>query len=97
MTAGQFNIISFTHHHSDCHPGVNRGKILIQQISHVSGGKTGIWLWRLTPIYWLTPQSDNQVLTMVSPESFPQCAGSLRCLLEKWQEVNSDLCACGEP
>jgi len=23
-------VISFTHHHSDCHPGINHGKTLIK-------------------------------------------------------------------
>jgi len=63
MTAGQFTVISFTHHHSDCDPGVNHGKILIQQTSQVSGEKTGIRLRWSTPTYLLTPKSDNQVLT----------------------------------
>jgi len=49
MTSGQFTVIYFTHHDSDCHPGVNRGKTLIQQTSQVSGGKTEIWLRWSTP------------------------------------------------
>jgi len=52
MTAGQFTVIYwyFMHHDSDCHPGVNCGKILIeQQTSQVSGGKTGIGLRWPTP------------------------------------------------
>jgi len=40
------------HHHSDCHPGVNRGKILIQQTSQLSGGKTGIRPRWSTPTLW---------------------------------------------
>jgi len=49
VTAGQFTLIYFTHHHSDCHPGINHGKILIQQTSQISGGKTGIRLPWSTP------------------------------------------------
>jgi len=47
---GQFTVTFFTHHYSNCHPGINRGKTLIQQTSQVSGGKTGIRPQWSTPI-----------------------------------------------
>jgi len=35
VTVSQFIVMCFTRHHSGCHPGVNRGKIVIQQTSQI--------------------------------------------------------------
>ena len=87
MTAGQFTVIYFTRHHSDCHPGVNCGKILFnrhhksveERLEFGFGGQ----LPHSGRPHDRTTRFCPPLTTVVSPESLPHCAGLFQCLPEE--------------